>query len=121
MKLPCTAVQLASLTSAAVFTSGALFVYYCSARAPGMAAWQPPLVYGGLLAFLLFPNNIVYKARTRLLQALIPLSAIYQSPGLGRPAMTHPVSRLLTRRQPMPLVAHDMSLSSRRRIRCRSW
>ena len=54
-------VQLASLSSAAVFTSGALFVYYCSAGAANMAAWQPTLVYGGLLGFLLFPNNIVYK------------------------------------------------------------
>jgi hypothetical protein len=38
-------------------------VYYCTAGAAVMAAWQPPLVYGGLLAFLLFPNNIVYKVR----------------------------------------------------------
>ncbi len=60
----CTAAaQLAALSSAAVFTSGALFVYYCTAGAAVMAAWQPPLVYGGLLAFLLFPNNIVYKVR----------------------------------------------------------
>jgi len=38
-------------------------VYYCSAGAANMAAWQPTLVYGGLLAFLLFPNNIVYKVQ----------------------------------------------------------
>ena len=60
-KALCAGVQLASLSSAAVFTSGALFVYYCSAGAVNMAAWQPLLVYGGLLAFLLFPNNVVYK------------------------------------------------------------
>jgi len=36
-------------------------VYYCSAGAANMAAWQPTLVYGGLIAFLLFPNNIIYK------------------------------------------------------------
>ena len=57
------AMQLAALSSATIFASGALFVYCCSAGAAGVAAWQPPLLYGGLLAFLLFPNNIVYQVR----------------------------------------------------------
>ena len=51
------------MASAAVLCSGAMFAYHCYVGALEAASWQPLLLYGGVLAFLLLPANALYRVR----------------------------------------------------------
>jgi hypothetical protein len=45
--------------------SGVSFLFYCSVGNAYLASYCPPILYLGLLAFILNPTNVLFKVRRR--------------------------------------------------------
>ncbi len=49
------------MLTAIVLGSGVAFLFHSSVNNPYLASYQPPILYLGLLAFVLNPTNVLFK------------------------------------------------------------
>ena len=52
------------MLTAIVLGSGVAFLFHSSVNNPYLASHQPPILYLGLLAFILNPTNVLFKVRS---------------------------------------------------------